>query len=169
MLSWIYIVLAHWNNNPWVEVSHHSESEPTSHTTLNLSQPVTPLWIWANQSHHSEFEPTSHTTLNLSQPVTPLWIWANQSHHSDTLSWFWTNQSLFFLLNAKCNKYKFYSLWYDPKNTLNLNLTGMFLFNQNEMRILNKTYHTGFQWSLAEICSGIYIKILHSGTLLINN
>jgi hypothetical protein len=137
----------------WANQSHHSESEPTSHTILNLSQPVTPLWIWANQSHHSD-------TLS--------WFWANQSHHSDTLSWFWANQSLLFLLNAKCNKYKFYSLWYDPKKTLNLanemkqlHPTGMFLFNQNEMRILNKTYHKGFQWNLAEICSGIYIKILH--------
>jgi hypothetical protein len=43
-LSWIFIVLAHWNNSPWIDMSPH----------LN------------------------------------------------TLSWFWANQSLFFLLNAVC-------------------------------------------------------------------
>ena len=35
MLSWIFIVLAHWNNNSWVDMLHHSD-------TLS--------WFWANQS-----------------------------------------------------------------------------------------------------------------------
>jgi hypothetical protein len=26
MLSWIFIVLAHWNNNPWIDMSHQSNT-----------------------------------------------------------------------------------------------------------------------------------------------
>jgi hypothetical protein len=35
MLNWIFIVLAHWNNRPWVDISPHSDT---------LSR------FWANQS-----------------------------------------------------------------------------------------------------------------------
>ena len=33
-LSWIFIVLAHWNNSPWTDMSIHSD---------------TLFWFWANQ------------------------------------------------------------------------------------------------------------------------
>jgi len=42
----------------------------------------------------------------------------DMSPHSDTVSWFWANQSLLFLLNTAClvqnQKYEIYSLWFDP-------------------------------------------------------
>jgi hypothetical protein len=48
-------------------------------------------------------------------------LWIDLSPHLDTLSWFWANQSLPFLLNAAClarsNTYQFNSLWFDPIRT----------------------------------------------------
>ena len=35
-LYWIFIVLAHWNNSPRVDMSFHSDSEPTSLCSFSL-------------------------------------------------------------------------------------------------------------------------------------
>jgi hypothetical protein len=43
MLSWIFIVLAHWNNSPWIDMSPLSDTlfvTPLGHIILIPSQPV---------------------------------------------------------------------------------------------------------------------------------
>ena len=44
MLSWIFIVLAHWNNSLRIDISPHSDTLFWFHANQSTDRHVTPLW-----------------------------------------------------------------------------------------------------------------------------
>ena len=108
--SWIFIVLAHWNNNPGIDMLFHSD-------TLSWYQPVfgplrhiipIPTCLCSTQTHYPDTNPSlvHSDTLSWYQPIfgplrhiilIPTCLCSTQTHypdtnpslfHSDTLSWY---------------------------------------------------------------------------------
>jgi hypothetical protein len=84
-ISWIFIVLADWNNTCRSTWTHYSDYEPPS---LYLD---TLFWLWATQPL------LGHIILIMSHPVS---TWTHYSDYEppslylDTLFWLWATQSL---------------------------------------------------------------------------
>jgi hypothetical protein len=107
-LNWIFIVVAHWNNNLGVHMLLHSDTcysslthvAPLWHMLLHSDTcystltHVTPLW---HMLLHSD---TCYSTLT---HVTPLWhmlLHSDTCYSTGTLTWFCDIQCLLLLLNS---------------------------------------------------------------------
>jgi hypothetical protein len=134
-VSWIFIVLAHWNNSPWIDSSLHSDTLFwfRANQSLFLLRYVdnqeyrycrfwTILYIYITNQSYTVYHRDSfriwidHVNINV---VLAHWNnspWIDISLHSDTLFWFRANLSLFLLLNAACLAEK-HTLIYTSKLT----------------------------------------------------
>jgi hypothetical protein len=108
MLSWLFTVLAHWNNSLQIATSPHLDTLYRFLANVDTSlHSDTLYWFLVNvdTSLHSDtlywFLANVDTSLHSD---TLYWFLANveTSLHSDTLYWFLANQSLLFLHNAVC-------------------------------------------------------------------
>ena len=99
-LSWIFIVLVHWNNSLQVDLSLQTDILfwfQGNQVDLSLQTDIhfVLFWFWANQ-----------VDLSLQTDIL-FWFWANQvdlSLQTDILFWFWANQLLFLLLSVECRE-----------------------------------------------------------------
>ena len=94
ILSWIFIVLAHWNNSPLVDMLLHSDTL----LWFRACRHVASLW-------HITLIPLKQQSTG--RHVTPLWHITlippvDMSLHSDTLLWFRANQFLLLFLSDAC-------------------------------------------------------------------